>query len=102
MVRIDSHVVMSVFDLHVLDSALTSYDDVGDHQVKAISTTSGGLLNSNEARAPLLHDNRTNANVTIGSRFRGGLLDGDPFIRPTAAQHTDQPKPVLCVHHISA
>jgi hypothetical protein len=64
---------MSMFDLHVVDSAPTPYDDVGDHQVKSISTNSGGLLGSIEARVrcvPFLHENRTIAIATIGSRLR--------------------------------
>jgi hypothetical protein len=39
----------------------------------------------------------------LAPTFCGGLLYGDPLIRPTAAQHTDPlPKPVLCVHRAGA
>jgi hypothetical protein len=44
---IDTH-VMSMFDLHVSDSAPPHYDGLGDHQIKAISSTSFRLLDSNE------------------------------------------------------
>jgi hypothetical protein len=39
---IDPHMI-SMFDLHVPDSAPTHHDDLGDHRVKAISTASVGL-----------------------------------------------------------
>jgi hypothetical protein len=97
--------VMYMFDLHVPDSAPTYYDDLGilDHQVKAISAASVGHIDSNEAWVTLSHEKRSSANVTIGYRLRGGLLYGDPPIRPTAAQHADiLHKTVLCVHHVVA
>jgi hypothetical protein len=59
--------VMSTFDLHFPDSAPTNYDHSGvlDHQVKAISTASVGLLDSNEAWVALLYEKSTNADFII-------------------------------------
>jgi hypothetical protein len=70
--------VMSTFDLH------TNYDQTGvnDHQIKAISTVSVRLLDSNEARIMLFYEKRTSADVSISSDFLGGLLYGDPLIHP--------------------
>jgi hypothetical protein len=65
---IDHH-VMSMVNLHVPDSASTYYDDLGDHQVKAISTASVGLLDSDEAWATLFHEKRTNVNGTFAPTF---------------------------------
>jgi hypothetical protein len=66
------------------DCNLTHYDNLGalDHQVNAISTASVWLLDYNEAWVALFHEERTNANVSIGSRLRGGLLYGYSLIRP--------------------
>jgi hypothetical protein len=49
--------VMSMFDLHAPDSAPTPCDDL-DHQVKAISSASVGLLDSNEAWVMYFHEKR--------------------------------------------
>jgi hypothetical protein len=56
---IDPH-VMSMFDLHVPDSALTHHDNLCDDEVQAISTASVGLLESNGACVTLFHEKRTN------------------------------------------
>ena len=58
---------------------------------------------SNEAWVTLFHEKRNNADVTIGSHLRGGLLYSNPLIRPTAAQHPNPlPQQVLCVHPVTA
>jgi hypothetical protein len=54
------HDVMSMFDLHVPDSALTHHDNLCDDEVQAISTASVGLLESNGACVTLFHEKRTN------------------------------------------
>ena len=64
--------VMFMFDLHVPDSAPTHHDDLGDHQVKAISTASVRLLNSNGARVTHFHEKRTNTRAAIDSYLRRG------------------------------
>jgi hypothetical protein len=72
-----------------------------DHNFRGFASV--GLLDSNEAWVTLFHEKRTNADVTIGSHLRGGLLYSDPLIRPTAAQHANPlPKQVLCVHRVTA
>jgi hypothetical protein len=43
-----------------------------------------GLLDSNEVWVTLFREKRTNADVSIGSHLRGGLLYSDTLIRPTA------------------
>jgi hypothetical protein len=92
-------IVMSVLDLHIPDSTPTHFDGLGDHQVKAISTASVGLMDYDEAWATLFHEKRTKVDVTIGSHLCEGLLYGDLLI----AQHADPlPQPVLCVHRVGA
>jgi hypothetical protein len=46
---------MFMFD-HYPDSTPTRHDDLGDQKVKAISTASVGLLDSDEAWATLFHE----------------------------------------------
>jgi hypothetical protein len=68
-----------------------------------VSTASVGLLDSSEALVALFHGKHANADVTIGSHFRGGLRYSDPLVYPTAAQHADPlPHFVLCVHRVAA
>jgi hypothetical protein len=72
-----------------------------DHNFRGFASV--GLLDSNDSWVTLFHAKRTNADVTIGSHLRGGLLYSDPLIRPTAAQHANPlPKPVICVHRVAA
>jgi hypothetical protein len=97
--------VMPTFDLHVPVSASTKCDHSGllDYQVKVISTASAGQLDLNEVLVTILYDTRTNANLTVGSHLRGGLLFRNILIRPTAPQQADPlPKPALCVSRVAA
>jgi hypothetical protein len=54
---------------HAPDSASTHYDGLGEHQVKAISTASVRLLDSDEACATLFQKMRTNVHVTFAPTF---------------------------------
>jgi hypothetical protein len=74
---VDPH-MMSMFDIYVPDSAPTHYDDLGDHQVKAISTASVGILDSNGNWDTLFHEKPTN-----------GLLYDDLLIHPTTSDPTE-------------
>jgi hypothetical protein len=72
-----------------------------DHNFRGFASV--GLLGSNEAWVAPFHEKRTNADVTIGSHLRGGLLYSDSLLRPTAAQHANPlPKPVLCVCRVTS
>jgi hypothetical protein len=77
--NIDRH-VMSMVNLYAPDSALTHYDDSGEHQVKAMSSASVGLLDSDEAWATLFHEKRTSIHLTFPS--------GSPLTEPVVA-HTE-------------
>jgi hypothetical protein len=72
---------MSMINLHISDSAPAHSDDLGDHQFKAISTVSVGLLDSNEAWATLFQEKRSDADVTIGSQSSILLLCLLPSLR---------------------
>jgi hypothetical protein len=72
-----------------------------DHNFRGFASV--GLLDSNEAWVTLLHEKRTNADVTIGSHLRGGLLYSDLLICPTAAQHAHLLlSKCRCVHRVTA
>jgi hypothetical protein len=57
-------------------------------RVKFGAFASVGFPDSNEALVTLFHEKRTNADVTIGSYLRGGLLYGDLLILPDSNQRS--------------